>query len=350
MASGTGGHVIPALAMARALQERGYAVRWLGTPQGIEQRLVKDTDIVIDTIPMVGIRGKGLWRWIAAPFILLSALLTTIRLFKKHRPVAVLGMGGFVTGPGGLAAYCLQIPLVIHEQNAIPGLANRLLKPFARRVMVAFPNTFTKNPKVRETGNPVRSNILTLKPYTFNAMPLKLLAMGGSLGAKTINEAVVQLCLQYPDLPLEIWHQTGPKDFERIQALYAAPVGARHDSPSIMPFIEKVTEAYEWADLVLCRAGAMTVFELAAAGRASILVPYPYAVDDHQTANARYLVDQAAAVLVSDQDLNAEALCVLLKDFMAHPEKITRMSERARAMAQPNATQQMVDICLEVCL
>ena len=155
MASGTGGHVIPALAMARALQERGYAVRWLGTPQGIEQRLVKDTDIVIDTIPMVGIRGKGIWRWIAAPFILLSALLTTIRLFKKHRPVAVLGMGGFVTGPGGVAAYCLQIPLVSHEQNAIPGLANRLLKPFARRVMVAFPNTFTKTPKPQNPKTPV---------------------------------------------------------------------------------------------------------------------------------------------------------------------------------------------------
>jgi UDP-N-acetylglucosamine--N-acetylmuramyl-(pentapeptide) pyrophosphoryl-undecaprenol N-acetylglucosamine transferase len=347
MASGTGGHVIPALAMARALQQEGYAIRWLGTVQGIEQQLVAEAGIVIDTIPMVGIRGKGLWRWITAPFILLSALRASIRLLKAHRPVAVLGFGGFVTGPGGLAAYSLRIPLVIHEQNAIPGLANRLLKPFAKRIMASFPKTFARSSKVRETGNPVRPDILAVKPHEFKGKSLKLLVMGGSLGARTINEAVVQLCIQHPNMPLEIWHQTGPKDFERVQSLVRQ--GSLLQIKSLVPFIGNVSEAYEWADMVLCRAGAMTVFELAAAGRASILVPYPHAVDDHQTANARYLSHHGAAVLVPDQDLNANALYVLLQDFMAHPEKITRMSEHARTMAQPNATQKMVDICLEVC-
>lgn len=345
MAAGTGGHIIPALAIAKGLQQQGYTVRWLGTKEGLEQRLVKEAGITIDTIPMAGIRGKGLARWLKAPWIILSAVWAAICIFKKHRPVAVLGMGGFVTAPGGLAAALLGIPLVIHEQNAIPGLSNRLLKPFARTVMTAFPNTFAPHLKIQETGNPIRTDILALALPRQVSQPLKLLVMGGSLGAHAINDVLLQLCQEYPNLPLEIWHQTGAKDFDRMQLAYQQAA----ISLKVVPFIEDVASAYEWADLVLCRAGAMTVFELAAAGRASILIPYPHAVDDHQTANARYLADQEAAIMIPSVQLTDEALAKVLTHLMSCPAKIIQMSERARALAQPNATKIMVDLCLKAC-
>ncbi len=342
MAAGTGGHVIPALAVAQALRTRGYEVVWLGTPQGIEQRLVPEAGFPLEVISIGGVRRKGFLVWLKAPFRVFQALRQALHLLKKHRPIAVLGMGGFVTVPGGLAAKLLGIPLVIHEQNAIPGLANKLLKRWASRVLVAFPKTFAEELKVVQTGNPVRSEIASLPLQRVDpSRPLHLLVMGGSLGARALNTVVEQLYERYPTLPWLLWHQMGPKEFKA----FSRPSFQQRREP----FIKDVAQAYAWADLVLCRAGAMTVFELAAAGKPSILVPYPFAVDDHQRYNAAYLSEAGAAILVSEPELTAEHLFNLLSGLAEHPEVLIEMAHRAKQKACPEATMAVVHQCLEVC-
>ncbi|HKK06098.1 MAG TPA: undecaprenyldiphospho-muramoylpentapeptide beta-N-acetylglucosaminyltransferase [Gammaproteobacteria bacterium] len=351
MAGGTGGHVMPALAVARVLRARGAEVRWLGTRRGLESTLVAQAGFDIAYIAVSGLRGKGVLSWVMAPFKLSIALTQALLVVKRLRPSAVLGMGGFVTGPGGLASWLLRRPLVVHEQNAIAGLTNRLLAPLAKRVMAAFPATFGPRPEVEVTGNPVRAEITRLASpetrYTAREGRLRVLVIGGSLGARALNELVpTALARLEPEVRPEVWHQSGKALNEQTRTAYAAAGLSAH----VEPFIEDMAEAYAWADLVICRAGALTVSELAAAGVAALLVPYPYAVDDHQTVNARFLAEAGAAWLIQQKDLTADRLANLLRESASAEghARLLDMARAGRALARPQAAERVAERCLEV--
>ncbi len=341
MAGGTGGHVFPALAVAEQLRAKGWPVHWLGTRAGLEARVVPETGIALHWIGVKGLRGKGWWRKLTAPLMLLSAMAQTAVVILRLRPAAVLGMGGFVTGPGGLVAWLLRRPLVIHEQNAVAGMTNRWLARFAGCVLEAFPGSL---PRARHTGNPVRASIAALEfvaPDSSGRRP-RLLVVGGSLGAAALNELVPAALagLSEQQRP-EVRHQTGLKLIDSArQAYQRAGVEARLEA-----FIEDMAEAYRWADLVLCRAGALTVAELAAVGVASILVPYPHAVDDHQSANARYLVDAGAAVLLPQSEMDIARLRQELA-LVHQPQRLIAMAQKARARALPHAAESVAQACI----
>lgn len=383
MAGGTGGHVFPALAVAAELRARGAEVFWLGTRRGLEAQLVPAAGITMEWVSVAGLRGKGIASLLLAPFQLLRAALQVIAVILRQRPTVILGMGGFVTGPGGAVTWFLRKPLVIHEQNSIAGMTNRLLAPLATRVCVAFPNTFestsffrlrgirkqqqdggapdrgrrrehegpTTAPtgKILHTGNPVRREIAALpapaQRLAGRSGPVNLLVLGGSLGARALNETVPAAVAQMQARPA-IWHQTGARNLDEARAAYAAAgVDAR-----IAPFIDDMAAAYAWADLVLCRAGALTVAELAAAGVGAVLVPYPHAVDDHQTHNAQYLVDAGAALVVQQRELSPARLAELLAPLCADAARprLLAMAEAARRLAQTGAAALVAEQCLEV--
>ncbi len=341
MAGGTGGHVFPALAVAEQLRALGRPVHWLGTHAGLEARVVPPTGIAVHWISVKGLRGKGLWRKLAAPLMLLWAVAQAAVVMWRVRPVAVLGMGGFVTGPGGLVSWLLRRPLIIHEQNSVAGLTNRLLAPLASEVLEAFPGSLKG---ARHTGNPVRESIAALAFVApdCSARRARLLVVGGSLGAAALNQLVpLALGGMAEEQRPQVRHQTGLKLIDAArQAYHAAGVEARLEA-----FIEDMAEAYQWADLVLCRAGALTVAELAAVGVASILVPYPHAVDDHQTGNARYLVDADAAVLLPQAQMDIPRLQRELA-LLHQPERLMQMARNARARALPRAARTVAEACL----
>lgn len=347
MAGGTGGHVFPALAVAQCLRDRGVDVVWLGTRRGLESRVVPAAAFDFVTVPIAGLRGKGILGWILAPVRVVFAVLLSIRILLRVRPRAVLGMGGFVTGPGGIASWLLHRPLLIHEQNAIAGLTNRLLARFASVVMEAFPGAFATRYLARQTGNPVRAEIAAIaspdQRFAERSGALRVLVVGGSQGALALNKnvpaAIARLAAgQRP----EIWHQTGQQGLNTTQALYQqAGVDAR-----VAAFIDDMSEAYAWADVVICRAGALTIAELSMAGVASILVPFPYAVDDHQTANARYLETVGAAILMPEDRLTAEVLASLLTEFSGNRKRLLAMAQAARKQSHPEAAKQVADLCL----
>lgn len=350
MAGGTGGHVFPALAVAHVLREQGHEVSWLGTQRGMETELVPANGFEIDYISIAGLRGNGLLGWLKAPFRITHAVVQALGVMRRRQPMAVLGMGGFVTGPGGVAARLSGRPLLIHEQNAIAGLTNRLLSRIANRVMEAFPNTFTGN-KVSYVGNPVRSDIASLSApqerFKDRTGRLRLLVVGGSLGALALNEMVPQaLALMDEEKRPEVRHQCGKKHATVTRQAYTS-AGVEGE---VMPFIDDMAAQYEWADLVVCRSGALTVSELALAGVASVLVPYPYAVDDHQTANGNYLVEEGASQLVQQRDLTPESLAGLLEEYcrdeVAGREKLMTMAQNARRLARPSATVEVAEACL----
>ena len=342
MAGGTGGHVFPALAVADELRARGWPVAWMGTRAGLEARVVPPSGIPIHWIRVRGLRGKGWLSRLTAPFMLLAALLQAGRVLVRLRPAAVLGMGGFVTGPGGAMAWLLRRPLLIHEQNAVAGLTNRLLAHLARPVLEGFPGSL---PAAIHTGNPVRRDIAELpfvEPDMEGRRP-RLLVVGGSLGAAALNECLpLALAAIDAEKRPEVRHQTGLRLIEEARRAYrVAGVEA-----SLEAFIEDMASAYRWADLVLCRAGALTVAELAAAGVASILVPYPHAVDDHQTANARYLVDAGAAVLLPQSQMEPPRLAREL-ELLQQPQRLRDMARSARARALPDAAARVAACCLQ---
>jgi UDP-N-acetylglucosamine--N-acetylmuramyl-(pentapeptide) pyrophosphoryl-undecaprenol N-acetylglucosamine transferase len=349
MAGGTGGHVFPALALARLLRARSREVIWLGTRRGLEARVVPAENIPVEWLSVGGLRGKGVSTLLLAPWQLLRALWQALAVMRRHRPVVVVGMGGFVTGPGGVAAWLCRRPLLIHEQNAIAGYTNRCLAPLAREVLTAFPSAFSHLRKARLIGNPVRSDIAALPPpaqrFARRDGAIRLLVVGGSLGALRLNEAVpraLALLARESTAPrFEIRHQTGDKHLDATrdayaQALVTADVGA---------FITDMAEALGWADLVVCRAGALTIAELAAAGVGAVLVPYPHAVDDHQTHNARFLVDAGAAHLLGDAALTPEVLVRELRELGADRARLLAMAEAARRVARPDAAQQLLEAC-----
>lgn len=348
MAGGTGGHVFPALAVARELQQRGLPVVWMGTRAGMEARLVPEAGIPMEWITVSGLRGKGLGRLFRAPFMLVNAVLQAVRILRRQRPLVVLGMGGFVSGPGGVASRILGTPLCIQEQNARAGMTNRWLSRIAGVVMEAFPGSFPARVKTVVTGNPVRREIASLvepeQRFVQHEGALHLLVLGGSLGAQALNQVVPQaLAGLEPAQRPQVRHQAGARNIEDARAAYrAAGVEAE-----LTPFVEDMAAAYGWADIVLCRAGALTVSELAAAGVGAILVPFPHAVDDHQSANARFLQQAGAALLVPQQELSPQRLAGLLQDFVGHKGRLLEMARAARRLACPEAAQRVAELCLQ---
>jgi len=339
MAGGTGGHVFPALAVATALIAQGVPVHWLGTRRGLESRIVPNAGISISYLQINGLRGNGWFGWLLAPFKIVLSIYQAGWVMARVQPGAVLGMGGFASGPGGIAAWLLGIPLLVHEQNAVAGLTNRVLARFAKVVMEAFPGTFPAKRRALSTGNPLRFDILSYQPPTPRPVhrPLHLLVVGGSLGAQALNMTVPQ-AVQHMREPVVLWHQTGRNPGNLV---------TREDKADrVEPFIEDMAAAYAWADLVVCRAGALTISELAQVGVAAILVPFPHAVDDHQTANAQFLVQAQAAILLPQPALNPLDLAALLDQLCADPARLQAMAAAARGCARPDAVRVVAAQCL----
>jgi len=349
MAGGTGGHVFPALAVAGLLRKQGMEVFWIGTRRGLEARLVPAHGFPLEWIGIEGLRGKGPRQLLAAPFKLATALRQAAGILHRHRPDLVLGMGGFASGPGGLMAKLLDVPLVIQEQNRVPGLTNRWLSRIAARVFEAFPGSFPAGRNAITSGNPVRPEILALpaprERLAARSGPGHLLVVGGSLGAKVLNETVAgAVATLPPEQRPRIRHQAGEHTLEIARNAYAGVGVEAH----VIPFIEDMAEVYAWADLVVCRAGALTVSELAAAGVGSILVPYPYAVDDHQSANARYLVDVGAARLLPQSQLSPASLGTALTGLFGDRSRLLAMAQAARGRGAPDAAARIARACWEV--
>lgn len=349
MAGGTGGHVFPALATAHELARRGVEICWLGVPDSFEARLVPQHGFAVELVPVRRLRGQGIAAKLLAPWHLARATFHAAQALRRRRPGLVLGMGGFVSGPGGAMSRLLGLPLVIHEQNAVPGLTNRWLARVATRVLEAFPGSFPRKAGARAVGNPVRAEIAGLAPpeerLPGRTGPVHLLVVGGSLGAEALNVTLPVALARVPAaVRPQVRHQAGRGKTEVAQAAYrAAGVVAE-----VREFLDDMAGAYAWADLVVCRSGALTVSELAAAGVGSILVPYPHAVDDHQTRNAAFLADAGAAVLLPQPQLSAEHLAGLLEALVTDRPRLLAMAQAARAQGRPDATTRVADCCEEV--
>ena len=344
IAGGTGGHVFPGLAVAEQVRRAGWRVVWLGSPTGMEAQLVPSRGIAMAPVRFSGLRGKGLPAKLLLPFRLLRACWQSARAMFAHRPDVVLGMGGYVSFPGGLVAWLLRKPLVIHEQNSVAGLSNRVLAAMASRVLAAFPGALRG---ATVTGNPVRADIAALSTpgarYASRSGPIRILVIGGSLGAKVLNDVLPQaLALIAAEGRPLVRHQSGARHLHALQGNYR-DVQVRAD---VSAFIDDMAGAYADADVLVCRAGALTVSEIAMAGVASILVPLPHAVDDHQTGNARYLSDEGAAILLPQPELNAQRLAEILAGLSR--ERLLAMAEKAHLLARPDATGQVARICMEL--
>jgi UDP-N-acetylglucosamine--N-acetylmuramyl-(pentapeptide) pyrophosphoryl-undecaprenol N-acetylglucosamine transferase len=347
MAGGTGGHVFPALAVADVLREQGHQVSWLGTARGLESRVVPAAGIEMDWLSVNGLRGKGVLSLLLAPFMLLKACWQAARVIGKRKPDVVLGLGGFVAGPGGLVARLRGCPLVIHEQNRVPGTTNRLLAKIATKVLEAFPGSFKKEMKAVTVGNPLRKEIevaaTTEKALVKEDDKFHLLILGGSLGAVILNEVIPAALKSLADpSKVAVIHQSGERTLSIAKAAYEGV----DSEVEISPFIEDMAATYRWADLIICRAGAMTVSEVAAVGLPAIFVPLPHAIDDHQTANSHYLVDAGGAVLMSQPIFTPEAVAQQLEKFIADKTELLNMAEQARQMAEINAAANVASICI----
>ena len=347
MAGGTGGHIFPGLAVAKVLRARGVPVVWLGAEGAMETRLVPPHDIAIDTLAISGLRGKGKLALLAAPVRVMRAIRSAGFVLRKRQPRAVVAFGGFASGPGGMAARFMGLPLLVHEQNRAPGMTNRILSRFARRLLTGFPGSFA-NGREEAVGNPVREEIAALAPpaqrLAGRSGPMRLLVLGGSQGARALNNGVPKALAALGDgVAIEVWHQCGEKLHEEaLQAYRDAGVQGRVDA-----FIKDIAAAYAWADLVVCRSGASTLAELCAAGIGSVLVPFAAAVDDHQTRNAEYLVERGAAELLKQDDALAINLEGVLRALADNPARRMQMAQAARALAKVDAAERIADIILE---
>lgn len=347
MAGGTGGHVYPAMAVADHLKEHGWNVVWLCTQGGMENRLIAGKDYSKATIAMRGVRGKGILGWLLLPFKLATAFKQSFDVIRKHQPDVVLGMGGFAAFPGGVMAKLLGKPLVIHEQNSIAGLTNKVLSLIANKTLAAFPSAFGDDAEL--VGNPVRQDMTQLpfpaERYATHSGKLKLLVVGGSLGAAALNEVLPKAIATLPESSRpEVIHQAGEKHIAALQANYTAA----HVSADTKAFIHNMAELYSWADLVICRAGALTVAELACVGVASVLVPFPHAVDDHQTHNAKYLSDAGAAQLIQQTEFNTQKASEILNSLTR--DICLEMAINAKKLAKPEATATVARICMELAI
>lgn len=345
MAGGTGGHVFPGLAVADLLKSRGWHVVWMGSPEGMENKLVRARGYEMAWVRFGALRGKGLLRKLLLPINLLSGFWQAARAIRRVKPDVVLGMGGYISFPGGMMAALLGRPLVIHEQNSVAGLANRVLARVADRVLCGFPDAL---PNSSYTGNPVRPEIAQMpapaERFAGREPTLRLLVLGGSLGAAALNEVLPQgLAMLAEEERPHVVHQAGEKHLEQLQKSYDAAGIPAH----CVAFIDNMAGAYEWADLVVCRAGALTVAELSAAGVPGILVPFPHAVDDHQTGNARFLSQAGGAVLLPQKELSAESIS-LIRNYTRG--QLLQMAEKARELARPDATLAVAQVCEELCM
>ncbi|TLY49447.1 MAG: undecaprenyldiphospho-muramoylpentapeptide beta-N-acetylglucosaminyltransferase [Gammaproteobacteria bacterium] len=346
MAGGTGGHIFPGIAVARALRAREVPVVWLGSAGGLETRLVPQAGIALETLAISGVRGKGFMALFGAPLKILRALIAAWKLLGTVRPRSVLSLGGFAAGPGGIAAFLRGVPLIVHEQNSIPGVTNRVLSIFAKKRLCGFMDAL---PRSEWIGNPVRDEIAALPPpaerFAARMGAVRLLVLGGSQGARALNERVPQALALLPAATRpQVRHQCGAKLADGARAAYAqAGVEA-----SVEPFIEDMAAAYAWADVVICRAGALTLAELAAAGVGAVLVPFPFAVDDHQTRNAQSALAAHAAVLLPESEANAEHIAQLLGELIGDRARLAAMAQAARALAKPHAAVDIAQLCVEV--
>ena len=344
MAGGTGGHIFPGLAVAHALRERGWQVHWLGAPGSMESRLVPAQGFTLETIDFSGVRGKGLVTLALLPLRLLKAFWQALAVVRRVKPDVVVGLGGYISFPGGMMAVLAGKPLVLHEQNSVAGMANRVLATVADRVFTAFPKVFAKGQWV---GNPLRP-AFTQQPlpaarFAGRSGPLRLLVVGGSLGARALNEIVPQaLALLPPDQRPQVLHQSGAQQIEALRANYAA-AGVE---ATLTPFIDDTAQAFADADLIVCRAGASTVTEIAAVGAAAVYVPFPSAVDDNQTRNARFLVDAGGGWLLPQREMRAEVLSKMLQNMQR--STLLERAEQAKKMQKIEATAAVVRACEEL--
>ncbi|UXI67715.1 undecaprenyldiphospho-muramoylpentapeptide beta-N-acetylglucosaminyltransferase [Tahibacter amnicola] len=349
MAGGTGGHIFPGVAVADELRRRGIPVVWLGSQGGLETQIVPKAGIALETLDIGGVRGKGLMVKLTSVLRIIKAVLAARAILRRVDPRSVLSMGGFAAGPGGLAAWMLRRPLLVHEQNRVPGMTNRVLSRLARLTLSGFSDAFAQSGKLRWVGNPVRAAISALAPpqerLAQRTGSLRLLVLGGSLGAQALNTRLPQaLAALDADICPQVRHQCGARHLDAAREAYAAAgVSAQVDS-----FIEDMAEAYAWADLVVCRAGALTLAEIAAAGVGSVLVPFPHAVDDHQTRNAESFVAAGAAVLLPESQASAQVLAGTLGDLLRSRQQLIAMAVAARSLAKPDAAATIADHCLEV--
>jgi len=351
MAGGTGGHVYPALAVATELLSRGYRVEWVGTARGLEHRVVPAAGITLHCLLVRGVRGKSILHKVLGLLFLLLASLQALWLVLRLAPRSVVGMGGYVAGPAGVAAWLLRKPLLIHEQNAVAGTTNRMLAPMATKIVAGFPGAFKDDIEYTVLGNPVRRELVAAGAachYDYAGQrPLRLLVLGGSLGARPINNIIpgaVRQVTQQGDAQLEVWHQAGDAHADVVRDSYGALLDQR---VRVAPFIENMAEAYAWADLVICRAGALTVAELSAAGVPAIFVPFPSAVDDHQTANAQPMADAGAATVVQQSELSDESLAGVLKSWLGSRDALLERARKSRLLARPDALSRITSLCLE---
>jgi UDP-N-acetylglucosamine--N-acetylmuramyl-(pentapeptide) pyrophosphoryl-undecaprenol N-acetylglucosamine transferase len=349
MAGGTGGHIFPGIAVANKLESMGWKVHWLGTAKRMEATLVPEHGFDISFINIAGLRNKNWKEWLKTPFKLMLSLLQSIQVIRKVKPDVVLGMGGYASAPGGVAAWLMRKPLVLHEQNAVAGMSNRFLSKLATRVLSAFPGAFDSKIEHQVIGNPLRSDIIAIE----NVIPVepasskKVLVVGGSLGAKVLNETVPQAMKQIKIQSIDVWHQTGKGNKEAVLESYQE-YGLPEDKVKVTEFIEDMAEAYKWADVVICRAGALTVSELAMAAKPAVFVPLPHAVDDHQTKNAMYLVSRGAAKLLPQSEFNGTTLAQLLNSLFISDTVVQKMAKSAHDAAHADATTNVADICAKL--
>jgi UDP-N-acetylglucosamine--N-acetylmuramyl-(pentapeptide) pyrophosphoryl-undecaprenol N-acetylglucosamine transferase len=348
MAGGTGGHIFPGLAVADQLIHQGVSVRWLGASGGMECQKVPEAGIPLDLVNISGLRGKGLARWIVMPWKLIRAVFQAFRLLGHNKPACAVSFGGYAAGPGGLAARLRGVPLLVHEQNRIPGMTNRVLARLARNILQAFPGTWPESLHPVSCGNPVRKAVVDLASPSERMAgrqgAIRVLVTGGSQGARALNLLVPAALFLLPsEITFEVRHQAGKGRTAETDKAY----GKTRPNVAVTEFIVDMAAAFEWADLVICRSGALTVSELAAAGVASILVPFPYAVDDHQTRNAEYLVEAGAAVLMQESATDARGLSGALKDLMSNREDLLNMARKARAVSVPDSAERVARMCME---
>lgn len=344
MAGGTGGHIFPGIAVAELLQKHGWTIHWLGTEDRMEAQIVPNHGFDLSFINIKGIRHKGWKTMLAMPFKLVKSVYQAMRVIKHIKPDVVLGMGGYASAPGGFAAWLLGKPLVLHEQNAVAGLTNRFLAKFASQVLCAFPGAFKKQIKHQVTGNPLRASIVASEKLAQEENRSNILVVGGSLGAKALNDVLPQALPLLDSQQYSVWHQSGKGHKGTLEAEYAKE-NALTDKVKVTEFIDDMAEAYAWADVVICRAGALTVSEVAMAGKPAIFVPLPHAVDDHQTRNAMYLVEQGAAKIVPQKQLSKECLATTLNELLNKKDVLSRMGVAALKAAHSDATELVANIC-----
>ena len=352
MAGGTGGHIFPGLAVAKTLANRGWDISWLGSKGGMEERLVTESEIELNLISISGLRGNGMLGWLKAPFSLTKAVVEAIKILRNKQPLVVVGFGGFASGPGGLAAWLTGCSLVLHEQNAIAGLTNKVLAKVANKLFQAFPGAFKESKDIETVGNPLRQEIIELHNELKREIKpkdvVKILIVGGSRGALAFNRYLPKVLKNLLKAEkIKVKHQVGKNRLAETRDVYSK-LGIDFANIELVEFIDDMADAFKWSDLIICRAGASTVSEVAAVGRCAIFIPYPYAVDDHQSANADWLAKQEAALCLSEKTIKQDSFVSEVEALINSPQKMNQMADNAKRCALLNAAEKVADYCDQI--